>query len=372
MKIAITGHASISPLGSNPKEIKDSIYNDASCISWNGEAMVSQLNQKQEQFLEELRDYKPYKSLDKTALMAIFAARQLELGKNVAELAVNIGSSRGATKVWEQHYEDFKNHPNHKVSAFASPHTTLGNISSWVAQDLGSTGMSFSHSITCSTALHSITNAAAWLESGMVKSFIAGGSEAPLTAFTVQQMKAIGIYTKESDSHPCKPLNGTKNTMVLGEAAALFLLEKDKESFAYLKGIGYATETIHHAAGITKEGECLRKSMAMAINQSQVDIDLILLHAPGTIKGDLAEQNAIQSLFGVQHPVMWSNKWKIGHTLGASGAMSLECALHLLKHQNIQDLHQLHGTPLAKPIKNVLINAVGFGGNSVSIVIGTD
>lgn len=376
MKIAITGHASISPLGHTPEEIKNSIYSDVSCISWNGEAMVSNLTMGQESILDAIREHKPYKSLDKTAIMAIFAARQLGI-KNNPSIGVNIGSSRGATEIWEQHYESFKQHPSNKVSAFASPHTTLGNISSWVAQDLGSTGMSFSHSITCSTALHSIANAVAWLESGMATSFLAGGSEAPLTPFTIQQMKAVGIYSTDTDAYPCKPLNGVKNSMVLGEGAAIFQLEREKEGIAYIKGVGFATEKINHAAGISSEGECIKSSMKLALSQCDETIDLILLHAPGTVKGDAAELHAIDSIFQKDKPVLWSNKWKIGHTLGASGALSLESALYILKHQNIKQLHQLHvGNKKSssiiglKPIKNILINAVGFGGNAVSIIVG--
>jgi 3-oxoacyl-(acyl-carrier-protein) synthase len=117
--------------------------------------------------------------------------------------------------------------------------------------------------------------------------------------------------------------------------------------------------------------------MQLALSQCKENIDLIILHAPGTVKGDAAEQNAIQTIYGTNTPLMWSNKWKIGHTLGASGAMSLECALHILEYQNIEKVSQLHGLPLAsaegrikKPIRNILINAVGFGGNAVSIVVG--
>ena len=376
MKIAITGHASVSPLGLNPREITKSIYSEKSCISWKNNAMISSLSANEELAINKLREIKAYKDLDKTVLMAMYAARQMDI-TYTSKIAVNIGSSRGATELWEKHIKGFEEHPSGKVSAYASPHTTLGNISSWVAQDLGSTGLSFSHSITCSTALHSIANAVAWLESGMANSFLAGGSEAPLTPFTIAQMKALGIYSTYQDEFPCKPLNGKQNTMVLGEASALFLMEKEKDGAAYIKGIGFATEKINHAAGISNEGECMRDSMELALSQCKEDIDLIVLHAPGTIKGDAAEQNAIQAIYGTNTPVMWSNKWKIGHTLGASGAMSLECALYILEHQNIEKVSQLHGLTMAspegkakKPIKNILINAVGFGGNAVSIVVG--
>ena len=74
---------------------------------------------------------------------------------------INIGSSRGATDLFEKHFQEYLE--TGKAQTLASPTTTLGNISSWVAHDLQSSGPEISHSITCSTALHSVLNGVAWL-----------------------------------------------------------------------------------------------------------------------------------------------------------------------------------------------------------------
>jgi 3-oxoacyl-(acyl-carrier-protein) synthase len=93
------------------------------------------------------------------------------------------------------------------------------------------------------------------------------------------------------------------------------------------------------------------------------------MHAPGTIKGDLTEYKAIEKVFGNNIPLLTTNKWKIGHTFGASGILSLELAILMLQH------NQFVGVPFAKaktpikPIRKVLVNAVGFGGNAVSILL---
>jgi 3-oxoacyl-(acyl-carrier-protein) synthase len=81
----------------------------------------------------------------------------------------------------------------------ASPTTTLGNISSWVAHDLQSSGPEISHSITCSTALHALLNGVAWLKAGMADKFLVGGTEAPLTDFTIAQMRALKIYSNSAE-----------------------------------------------------------------------------------------------------------------------------------------------------------------------------
>ena len=100
------------------------------------------------------------------------------------------------------------------------------------------------------------------------------------------------------------------------------------------------------------------------------EVDAIVMHAPGTVKGDQSEYKAIQKIFGATLPLLTTNKWKLGHTFGASGMLSVELALLMLQHQTFIGvpftLSQTHETPLRK----ILINAVGFGGNAVSVLIG--
>ena len=250
----------------------------------------------------------------------------------------------------------------------------MGNISSWVAHDLKNNGPEISHSITCSTALHAVLNAVAWLQSGMATHFLVGGSEAPLTEFTIAQMQALKIYAKTDSEYPCQALNleKTKNSMVLGEGAAVACLEigEKQNALAYIIGIGYATDDIQHNISISDEATCFQKSMKMALkNIGESEVDVIVMHAPGTLKGDASEFKAIEKVFGAKMPLVTTNKWKIGHTFGASGMLSIEMAI-LMMQKNI-----FIGVPFTniknqeKVIKKVLINAVGFGGNAVSILL---
>jgi 3-oxoacyl-(acyl-carrier-protein) synthase len=250
----------------------------------------------------------------------------------------------------------------------------LGNISTWVAQDLQTQGPEISHSITCSTALHALINGVAWLQAGMATKFLVGGSEAPLTAFTIAQMQALKIYSKETSKYKCQALNFDKktNTMVLGEAAAMACLEvgETENALCYIEGIGYATDTLKHSISISEEAECFQKSMKMALqNTNYEEVDVILMHAPGTIQGDLSEYKAIQKLFGKKLPLVTTNKWKIGHTLGASGMLNLEMAIMMLQNQHFIGIPYLNLPNQKKSIKKCLINAVGFGGNAVSLLL---
>ncbi|MFN8275014.1 MAG: beta-ketoacyl synthase N-terminal-like domain-containing protein [Flavobacteriaceae bacterium] len=378
-RIAISALASVSPLGSDPNTIVAHYATQQTAMAKKNfglhEYWAASLPIEDAQRLEQLRlSEAKYKALDPSVLMAIDVSRRVleQAGWQKGDaVGINIGSSRGATHLLEQYHEEFIT--TGKTATLSSPTTTLGNISSWVAHDLKSAGPEISHSITCSTALHAVLNAVVWLESGMADKFIAGGSEAPLTPFTLAQMQALKIYSKETEGYPCRALDidKTRNTMVLGEGAAVVALEREHPNpLGYITGVGYATDDLQHNTSISDQAECFQKSMKMAIGPTPLgEIDAIVMHAPGTIKGDWSEYKAIEKLFGNKLPMLTTNKWKIGHTFGSSGLLSMELALLMLQEQTF------FGTPFSNPfmlrknIQNVLINAVGFGGNAVSILV---
>ena len=378
--ISITAIASISPLGNDPKVIWENYLNEKHCFTEHlldhKNTFVAKLDADSNRVIATLTasDSK-YKSLDQSVLYAMAAARQAMQNAGWTSndiFGVNIGSSRGATDLFEKHYQKYLN--TGKAQTLASPTTTLGNISSWVAHDLQSSGPEISHSITCSTALHAVLNGVAWLRAGMADKFLVGGSEAPLTDFTIAQMRALKIYSRSEEAYPNRAfdLNKKQNTMILGEGAGVCCLEigKKENALAYIEGIGYATEILEHNISISAEATCFQKSMQMALQNIDLsEVDVIVLHAPGTIKGDLTEYKAIQKVFGESIPLLTTNKWKIGHTFGASGILSMELAILMMQHNRFIGVPFAEAQIQTKPIKKVLINAVGFGGNAVSILL---
>src|SRR5690606_255086 len=277
----------------------------------------------------ELRLDSRYRSLDDSVLFALYAGRKAIEAAHWGEgttFGVNIGSSRGATSLFERYHREFLEQG--KVSTLASPTTTLGNISSWLAQDLGNRGPELSHSITCSTALHALLNAVAWIQGGLCDRFLVGGSEAPLTPFTIAQMQALKVYARGQGPYPCRALDLEKkyNSMVLGEAAGLACIERGTRdnALALLIGIGYATEALEHPVSLSAEGRCLQDAMGMALRgHDPATVDAVVMHAPGTLRGDLSEYRALEQVFGGRLPFLTTNKWKMGHSFGASGLLSV-------------------------------------------------
>ena len=378
--ISITSFASVSALGSSSENIWKNYLNDQHFLTLkefeNFKAWVAQVSQDDKNAIEEVQNSdNKYKNLDPSVLYTLFVARKaMEQTdwKASDNFGINIGSSRGATSLFEKYHKEFL--ATGKSSTLSSPTTTLGNISSWIAHDLQTNGPEISHSITCSTGLHSLLNGVAWLQSGMSEKFMIGASEASLTDFTIAQMQALKVYSKEKNGYPCKAfdLNKTKNTMVLGEAASVFCLEKGtkENAFAFIEGVGYATEVLKHNTSVTTDAECFQKSMKMALGTVSPDeIDAIVMHAPGTIKGDQSEINAIQKVFCNKTPFLTTNKWKLGHTFGASGLLSLELAMFMLQHQQVIEVPFAQPQEHPKKLSKILVNAVGFGGNAVSVLI---
>ena len=212
---------------------------------------------------------------------------------------------------------------------------------------------------------------------------LAGASESPLTAFTIAQMQALRIYADNmSLSYPCQPCASESSGgcgMVLGEGAGVFLLEKINiekalsEDHVILESFGFGRERIEHSTAMSDQGDCLYNAMSMALRPlgDNAQVDMIIMHAPGTQRGDECELQAIERLFGNNKPVLLSNKWMLGHTFGAAGALNLDTAISILRNQCYVDFPyqtKFQNTEINK-ISTIMINAAGFGGNAASVIV---
>lgn len=377
-KISIVGWGSASALGHLPKDIWQAYLQPKTAMVQKDGHWVASLSPDAEARIDTLsQQEKGYQRLDRSVLLAMLAGeralKQAGWANKGIESGLYLGSSRGATSSWEAYFQQFQDQ-SERLSPQSSPLTTAGNLATHTAQHLGLHGFTSDNSITCSTALHAIANAVVWLESGRYSHFLAGGTEAPLTPFTLAQMNALKIYSNLPDCpfpNRALDLKKTDNTMVLGEGSALFALQTDAtQPFAHLSGLGYARENTSTLTAISKNGLALQKAMNQSLREAgQNTVDIIICHSPGTRLGDLSEWRAIRSVFGENMPSLTSNKWKLGHTLGASGGLSLELALLLLEHQTFVPIPYLTPTSPPKNIRSIMVNALGFGGNAISLII---
>lgn len=313
---------------------------------------------------------------DRTVQMAAFCADSIIRSSGSVirpdKTLVTIGSSRGATQFLEQRHASFL--MDGKTSLVTSPTTTLGNISAVVASRIQADGPVVSQSMTCSTFVQSIGNALAWLGAGMCDEAWAGASEACLTPFTVAQFHALRILSNRKVVPYCSPgPAGSAHGMTLGEGAIIVRLtgKGNPKAKFMISGIGFAGETAPSLTGTTLEGVALRNAMNRCLEVSGKQPDIIIAHMPGTRQGDLSEWNAIRDLFPEHYPGILPLKWLTGHWLGASAGSSFLAAMHLLNGGIIPDAPYptgMSGWQLKNP-KNIMINALGFGGQAASLMI---
>ncbi len=391
--IYITGLGSISAVGHDRESVARGYAEGRTRITveplLGKPTPVARVSAAAEAQLEStLAEHERYRPLDRSVHFALHAGRQAvaQAGWTQADpsFGVVLGSSRGATGLLERYFTEFLASGAARTPSLVSPTTTLGNISSWVAQDVQSRGPATEISSTCSTSMYAVGHAVAWLRSGMAARFLAGGAEAPLTDFTIAQMRGLRVYSRDTESpYPCQPCaadQGKKNSMVLGEGACVVALQRFADAelraaaappLARVDGMGFCVEPIATNTSLSAQGEALQAAMRGALGEtSPSEVDLVVTHTPGTALGDHSELNALRSVFQDRLPILTSNKWILGHTLGASGTLSLEYALHVLRTGQWVD----YPYPVAfehqhRPIHRVLVNSVGFGGNAGSLLL---
>ena len=191
-KIYIKGYKSVSSLGHRTEDIVASIQqNKSSITSCNGYKVASLPQSSEESLVQFLDQYKNYQKLDRSVQLILWMGHLLKSSVGIhPNSGINISSSRGASHFWEEQHKQYLTDKN--LSVYTSPNTTLGNVSSYLGNLLDTNGISFSHSITCSSALHAICNAFAWIKSGLSDSFICGGTESCISPFTLEMFNKTG------------------------------------------------------------------------------------------------------------------------------------------------------------------------------------
>lgn len=374
----ITGCGVVGPFGSGMNRLEELLRSGYHCLTplhWNEDTFFA--GPVPDNLLPVLDAAPLHRKTDRSVRLAWLAAKEALCAENIpssSSTGISIGTSRGPTRYWESVFSDFQS--GKPLSPFASPVSTPGSITSEVASALGLDGPDVTVSMTCSSSLVAILNGLAWLRAGWCDHFLAGGAEAALTPFTLAQTRSLHLYSREVEAEwPCQPLGKDKsgNTLVLSEGAAVLKLSATRtpDALGVISGYGAAREKTNSPAGISPDGDAFRHAMAQALSQSPGKIDIVLVHAPGTVNGDEAEVSAIRQIFQDQpQPVLYPLKALIGHSYGASGAMACAAGILLLRHSMPMPAY-LNEDLLMTPAgaRRIMINAAGFGGQCVSLII---
>ncbi len=255
----------------------------------------------------------------------------------------------------------------------------LFSVSEVVRRHLGLRGPVASISTACSSSAKVFASASRWIAAGLCDAVVVGGVDS-LCFMTLYGFSALGLL---SDS-PCKPCDVNRNGLSIGEAAGFMLLERQEDCDSSLTLLGYGESSdAHHMSTPHPEGSGAALAMERALCRAAmkpIDIDYINLHGTGTPANDLAEDRAVCRTFGRGTPCS-STKGRTGHTLGAAGITEAIVVALCLRHDFIPGtLHtdqidsQLQSGVMLRsefrPLRSVISNSFGFGGNNCSLIFG--
>lgn len=333
-----------------------------------------------------------------TALVVADAIQDAGLVLPLADCGVVIGSSRGCQGSWEQLARRWRHGTDrsedcdsyHLASELASPVITL---ESWLdilpqqgaiatAHQVGSLGPVFAPMAACATGIWAIAQGVELIRTGQCQRVLAGAVEAPVTPLTLAGFAKMGALAEGG----CYPFDQNRQGLVLGEGAAVLVLESaqlasKRGAFIYgqVLGFGLTCDAFHVTApapirqcGISAVRQCLERSQLTA-----KEIDYIHAHGTSTQLNDQNEAHLIQQLFGLGAAVS-STKGATGHTLGASGAMGAAFCLMALKEQQMPPCVGLKTPafeldfvriPRQSEIQNVLCFSFGFGGQNAVLAL---
>ena len=252
------------------------------------------------------------------------------------------------------------------------------SLAAFVGRALGLTGPSWVVSTACSSSAKVFGVAARMIATGLIDAAVVGGVDS-LCLTTLYGFNSLELLSADI----CRPWDGARNGLSIGEAAAFALVERESTApQGWLLGIGESNDG-HHMSTPHPEGAGAIAAMRAALADAGLDaaeIDYINLHGTATPTNDLAEDRAVASVFGTQTPSS-STKGATGHTLGAAGGVEALIAMLAIEHGlmpaglNVQQrdpallLNYLTENREA-PVRRVLSNSFGFGGSNASLVFG--
>jgi nodulation protein E len=344
-RVAITGMGAISALGRDVPEFASSLCQGRSGIGPIESTDCSALRFKNG---AEVRAYshQPYFEdrqadfLDRFAQFAVIAAREavaeagIEWTPALRERAAIItGSCVGGQGTEDIGFHEVYKLGHNRVHPLTIPKTMANAGASHISMEFGITGPSFTISTACSSAAHAIGQAFWMIRSGMTDLAITGGSEAPFSFGILKAWEAMRVVSPET----CRPFSKDRRGMILGEGAAMFVLEpleaaqaRGAHIHAEIAGFGMSADASH----ITQpSAEGAARAMCAALRDARLapeQIGYINAHGTATPVNDVTETIAIHNVFGkhVARLPVSSTKSMHGHALGAAAA--LECLAAVL------------------------------------------
>ncbi len=339
-RVVVTGMGLISPLGNSVKESWSNCINGCSGISEN----IVDLEDMPIKVGGRIRDFDPTRYIDSKDIRrldtfvqygvsaGIQAIEDAGLDNNVNKdrVGLNIGSGIGGLDSIEKNKDILNKKSFKRVSPFFVPGSIINMTPGYLSIMKGYTGPNLSIVTACASSNHAIGTSARLIAYGDADVMVTGGSEMATTPLGVSGFLASRALSKSDDPMTAsRPWDKDRDGFVLSDGAAILVLEeyehaKNRSANIYAEVIGFGMSSdAYHMTAPSEDGGGASLSISRAISDAGIsanNIDYINAHATSTPLGDLAECNAVKSIFDSPPPIS-STKSMTGHTLGAAGAV---------------------------------------------------
>ncbi|MGD1104725.1 MAG: beta-ketoacyl-ACP synthase II [Terriglobia bacterium] len=347
-------------------------------------------------------DYFPAKRLDlldRFSQFALLAAKEAMDSSGIQlrdeerpRFGVVTGTGMGGATTFESGY--FKLFAEHatRLHPFTIPKIMHNAATSQICMEFNAQGPSLTTATACSSSGHAIGEAFHLIKYGMADVMLTGGTEAPLTFGMIRSWESVRVLAlgNGDPSKACRPFSADREGLVMGEGAAMFLLEELEHAkqrgariYGEISGFGMSSDASH----ITQPSiDGPARAVRMALAEAEVnpeEVDYINAHGTATRVNDVTETQVIKEVFRdhARKVAISSTKSMHGHVMGATGAVEMAATIQAIDRGVIPptanytqpdpecDLDYVPNQAREKPVRIAISNSFAFGGlNAVLLV----
>jgi nodulation protein E len=398
-RVVITGIGVVSPVGCGLNEFWSALVDGRSGIRPIENIPTERFNTR---IAAQVLDFDPNthfeprrtSQLDRFSQFAVVAARAavrdagLDLDEELAlEVATIIGTGSGGQTTIDDSYFKLYGENSPKVYPLTIPRMMVNAAACQVSMDLGLKGPTFTTATACASGTHAIGQAFHMVRLGQVPVAIAGGTEASLTVGTLKAWEALRILSNDT----CRPFSKNRSGLVLGEGAAILVLESRDRAvargapiYAELTGFGMSADAVDLISPDPDGAARAIRSALVDARANPEDVDYVNAHGTGTMLNDRTETKALRSVFGkhADKLAVSSNKGVLAHGLGCAGALEAAATALALHSQIVPptanyeekdpecDLDVVPNVARQTPIRSAISNSFAFGGLNAVLVLG--
>jgi len=388
-RVVVTGIGVLSSIGNTVTQFEESLRAGRSGIGPITQVDTSRLrfhNAAEIQGFEPAEHFSELTWLDRFAQLGIVAARDAIADSALrwndelrARTGVITGSCLGGMGTEDDFYFNLYHENKSRLSPAAIPRIMSNAVASHVAMEQKFTGATYTTSTACSSANHAIGQAFWLIRQGTLDCALAGGSEAPIVPGHLKAWEGMRVVAPDT----CRPFSKNRAGLILGEGAAMLVLETLEQArargakiYAELAGFGMSADA-HHLTNPLPEGAARAISDALYdAGLSREQINYVNAHGTGTPVNDSTETRALRQVFAshADNVAVSSTKSMHGHTLGAAGALEAAATVLALRGDFIPptanflerdpacDLDVVPNEARAAQIEAALSNSFAFGG----------